>query len=114
MVDRIATMSDTLARFGIDTNPALTRSKVDAAAIEQDVGIRSKLQTWAKAVNEDEPPPPSHFEGILRDAGVSKSQRARIASRLHAVLRSESGDEEATAALNRLIAAARAFKSRSE
>jgi len=113
MVDRVATISETLARFGIDTNPALTRSKLDEEVARAyklgDDGVRAKLQSWAKAVNEDERPPPSLFEDILRDAGVSKSQRARLASRMHAVLRSESGDEEATAAMSRLIAAAKAF-----
>jgi signal peptide peptidase SppA len=114
MVDKVAPMSATLARFGVELNPALAQQRMmdmkPPAAQAGDIG--SKLADWARRLNDDDVPPPSDFESILRDAGVSKRQRARIASRLHAVLRSESGDEEAAlsaAAIERLAAIAKAF-----
>lgn len=113
MADKIGSMSDTLARFGVDVNPALSRARADALQ-QQNTNAKSlngaaaeklkRLGDWARRVSDDEVPPPSEFEDILRDAGISKSQRARIASRMHAVLlqsesgedrRSESGDVEA-------------------
>jgi len=101
MADKVASMSETLARFGVQMNPALSRAKADAekqanasAMPESTIGLK-RLETWARRINDDEVPPPSEFEDILREAGVSKTQRARIASRVHAALRSESGGEEA-------------------
>jgi signal peptide peptidase SppA len=100
MADTIATMAETLERFGVQVNPALSRARANrdqlASALGDDATDKLKrLEDWGRRIGDDEVPPPSEFEAILRDAGVSKSQRARIASRVHAVLRSESGDEEA-------------------
>lgn len=102
MADKVATMAETLARFGVQQNPALARARSDAqkqasAALpgEDTVERLKRFEGWARRIGDGEVPPPSEFEEILREAGVSKSQRARIASRTHAVLRSESGGEEA-------------------
>jgi signal peptide peptidase SppA len=98
MVDTIATMAETLERFGVQVNPALSRAKSSGAqaALPDDTSNKLKrIEDWGRRLSDDEVPPPSEFEAILRDAGVSKSQRARIASRVHAALRSESGGEEA-------------------
>lgn len=117
MADRIAPMSETLARFGVDLNPALSRARADrlkpAAALVEVDGDKAKLkriEDWARRICDDEIPPPSEFESILRDAGISKSQRVRIASRLHAALRSESGDsDEAANVFARLSAVAKSI-----
>lgn len=116
MADRVAPISETLARFGIEVNPALSRAKASqrlpaesAAAEDTDIERWKRFEGWARRVGDDEVPPPKEFEDILRDAGTSKSQRARIASRVHAALRSESGGEEAANALARLNAAVKAF-----
>lgn len=102
MADRVGSMSETLARFGIDVNPALTRARTDVALPAQAQAAENatvekwkRFEDWARRIGDDEVPPPSEFEDLLRDARISKSQRARIASRMHAVLRSESGGEEA-------------------
>jgi hypothetical protein len=102
MADRVATMSETLARFGIDLNPALSRAQADSQrqSTQAEGGATAseklkRLEDWGRRIGDDHIPPPSEFEAILRDAGISKTQRARIASRMHAALRSESGDEEA-------------------
>lgn len=108
MADKVAPMSETLERFGIQVNPALARSRatsqqtVDYAA--DDIVKLKRLQDWGRRIGDDDLPPPSEFEAILRDAGVSKTQRARIASRMHAVLRSESGGEEADTAVASALA----------
>lgn len=125
MVDRIATMPETLARFGIDMNPALTSARAERLkekerqAAQLPTGadeIATKLkriEDWGRRIGDDEIPPPSEFEAILRDAGISKSQRARLASRVHAALRSESGDDaEVANAVARLKAAVKAFTPR--
>jgi hypothetical protein len=106
MVDTIATMSETLERFGVQVNPALSRARSGAqAALPDDGAIKLKrLEDWGRSIGDNELPPPSEFEAILRDAGVSKTQRARIASRMHAVLRSESGGEEADTAVSTALA----------
>lgn len=117
MVDRVAPLAETLERFGVQVNPAVSRAKSGkmqpAAALPADETVTAKLrriEDWGRRVNDDDLPPPSEFEAILRDAGVSKSQRARIASRVHAALRSESGgSEEASNAMARLRAAVKAF-----
>lgn len=117
MADKVATMAETLERFGIQLNPALSRAKAvrlqpDASAeqIDSFSSIEERLKDWVRRVGDDEVPPPKEFEDLLRDAGATKRQRARIASRLHAVLRSESGgDEAASIAIERLAAAAKAF-----
>lgn len=115
MADRIATMAETLERFGVHVNPALSRARIEAeksaaAVVAPDESSNWKrFEDWARRIGDDEIPPPSEFEAILREAGVSKSQRARIASRVHGSLRSESGEDEASAAIARLQAAARAF-----
>jgi signal peptide peptidase SppA len=98
MADKVATMSQTLERFGIQLNPALSRARArlpQTAASHAMGGVLDRLGGWAHAVAEGDLPPPNDFEDVLRDVGISKSQRARIASRVHAVLRSESGGEEA-------------------
>lgn len=108
MADKVAPMSETLERFGIQVNPALARSRAtsqqtaDYAA--DDIVKLKRLQDWGRRIGDDDLPPPSEFEAILRDAGVSKTQRARIASRMHAVLRSESGGEEADTAVATALA----------
>jgi signal peptide peptidase SppA len=97
MADRVAPVADTLARFGIDVNPALARSRADKlnpAAQASGTTPLTRLADWGRRVNDGDVPPPQDFEEFLRDVGISKSQRARIASRMHAVLRSESGSEE--------------------
>lgn len=103
MADKIAPMAKTLARFGVDLNPALSRARAGGrreSAEASDVADKFKrLEDWARRINNDEVPPPSDLEDILRDAGASKSASARIASRVHAALRSESGDNEAQTAL---------------
>jgi len=108
MADRIAPMSETLERFGIQVNPALSRSRAtggqQTAYASDDALKLRRLQDWGRSVGDNELPPPSEFEAILRDAGVSKTQRARIASRMHAVLRSESGSEEADTAVATALA----------
>jgi signal peptide peptidase SppA len=113
MADKIASMSETLARFGVDLNPALNKREpaAESAAAVAALEKMQRLQDWGRRVADDEIPPPSEFEGVLRDAGVPKSQRVRIASRMHAALRSESGEngEAATNAIARLRAAATAF-----
>lgn len=93
MVDRIATMSETLSRFGINLNPVLSKQHQQPALAKADLGKR--FEEWSRRVGDDSIPAPKEFEELLRDAGVSKSQRARIASRMHAALRSESGGEQA-------------------
>jgi signal peptide peptidase SppA len=102
MADTIATMSETLERFGIVLNPALSRARSGAqASLPGDDAVKLKrLEDWGRRIGDNELPAPSEFEAILRDAGISKTQRARIASRMHAALRSESGDEEAQAAVS--------------
>jgi len=101
MADRVAPMSETLARFGVDLNPALSRSRAGASArlaaraADGDDDPWNRFQGWARRAGDGDLPEPKEFEALLRDAGVSKSQRARIASRMHAVLRSESGEQEA-------------------
>lgn len=119
MVDRVAPMAETLQRFGIEVNPALTRAreqkaKTGSGAAALSVPAESaqkwkRFEDWARRAGDGEVPPPAEFEDLLRDAGVSKSQRARIASRQHAVLRSESGGEEAANAIARLKSAVKAF-----
>lgn len=118
MADRVAPMAETLARFGVELNPALSRARIERqkpppAASSEDDGDKAKLkriEDWARRIGDDEIPPPSEFEAILRDAGISKSRRARIASRMHAALRSESEDDgEAANAFSRLEAAVKAF-----
>ncbi|ULK98856.1 S49 family peptidase [Bradyrhizobium sp. I71] len=102
MVDTIATFADTLERFGVQTNPALSRAKAgaQASAVPDDAkNLSGRLEDWARRVNAGEIPPPSELEAILRDAGASKTKRTLIASRALASLRSESGDDEAEAAL---------------
>lgn len=97
MADTIATFAETLERFGVQVNPALARAKAGAqASALPDDGMNTlkRLEAWGRRLSDDEVPPPSDFEAILRDAGVSKSQRSRIASRVHAALRSESGGDE--------------------
>lgn len=119
MVDKIGSMADTLARFGVVVNPVAHKARQPApsatqvAMVDDAIAKMKRLQEWGRRVGDDEVPPPSDFETILRDAGVSKNQRVRIASRLHAVLRSESGDNnaEASSALDRLAKAARGFAS---
>lgn len=106
MADSIATMSETMARFGIDLNPALSRARTGAGGSRAE-GFSDKwkrFEDWARRINDEEVPPPKEFEDLLRDAGASKSQRARIASRLHAALRSDSGGEEAQAAVDTALA----------
>lgn len=104
MADKIESMSETLARFGIDLNPALSRAKASAlqapalaAGGDDELTAKWKrFEAWARRVGDDEVPPPKEFEDLLRDAGTSKTQRARIASRMHAAIRrSDSGDDEA-------------------
>lgn len=124
MADKVAPMSETLARFGIDVNPALRSAKTkqkeaaeavipltgDPVVISGDASSKwERFEEWARRIGDDEVPPPSEFESLLREAGVSKSQRARIASRVHGSLRSESGDNEASNAIARLNAAVKAF-----
>lgn len=112
MADRIAPMSETLARFGIDVNPIVSRNRgapLQVASLSAVDAKWTRFAEWARRAGDDEVPPPSEFEELLRDAGVSKTQRARIASRMHAVLRSESGEQEATNAIGRLTAAVKAF-----
>ncbi len=114
MADTVGTMADTLARFGIDVNPALSRMKAATlqpaeAAVHPDADKWKKFENWARRVGDDEDVAPKELEESLRDAGISKSQRARIASRVHAALRSESGGDEAAAAIARLKAAVKAF-----
>lgn len=118
MADRIGTMAETLERFGVQVNPALSRSRSEAekkaeaastAAADDQESKWKRFEDWARRVGDDEVPPPSEFESLLREAGVSKSQRARVASRVHGSLRSESGDNEATNAIARLNAAVKAF-----
>ena len=80
--------------------PANRRSLVDSVKSDgevQSIQFWKRFEDWARRVGDGEVPPPNEFEELLRDARISKSQRARIASRLHAVLRSESGGEEANA-----------------
>jgi signal peptide peptidase SppA len=115
MADRIGTMAETLERFGVYLNPALSRARVEAdksaaSAVDGDQESKWKrFEDWARRIGDDEVPPPSEFESLLREAGVSKSQRTRVASRVHGSLRSESGDSEATSAIARLSAAVKAF-----
>lgn len=117
MVDRIATMQDTLSRFGVVLNPIANKARQPApsatqvAAVDEALASRKRMSEWARKINDDEVPPPSEFEAILRDAGVSKSHRVRIASRLHGVLQSESGgnNAEVSSALERLTKAAQSF-----
>lgn len=86
---------------------------VKSEADELEASKWTKFADWVRRVADEENPPPNEFEEILRDAGASKSQRARIASRMHAVLRSESGgDEASTTVVERLRAAAAAFSPR--
>lgn len=120
MADRVAPMAQTLARFGVDLNPALSRARAvrakETAELPDDGGADTplkRLSDWGRQINDGDVPSPQQFESILRDVGVSKSQRARIASRVHAAIRSESGDDEGgaiTSALDRLSAAAARFK----
>jgi capsid assembly protease len=116
MADRVATMAQTLERFGVHLNPALSRARIEAeksaaAAIvaPEDNSNWKRFEDWARRIGDDEIPPPSEFEALLREAGVSKSQRTRVASRVHGSLRSESGETEATDAIARLRSAAKAF-----
>jgi signal peptide peptidase SppA len=109
MADKVATMAETLERFGIQLNPALSRARAsktlpaERAAIEPDEKLK-RIGDWARRIGDEEIPPPSEFEAILRDAGISKTQRARIASRVHAALRSESGEQEAPSAVETALA----------
>ncbi len=111
MADSVASMAETLERFGVQVNPALARARKVAAregarAEVDDEGITTlkRIEDWGRRINDGEIPPPSEFEAILRDVGVSKTKRARTASRLHAVLRSESGETEATSAVATALA----------
>lgn len=93
MADKIGTMQQTLERFGVQLNPALSRSRARAAG----AGARAEALTdFAKRVRDGEPPAAKEFEDILRDAGVPKSLAVQIASVGYAkAIRSESGAEEA-------------------
>ncbi|WP_315833910.1 S49 family peptidase [Bradyrhizobium prioriisuperbiae] len=108
MADKVAPMSETLERFGVNVNPALSRAKAmggDPVQYASDDALKlRRLQDWGRSIGDNDLPPPSEFEAILRDAGVSKTQRARIASRMHAVLRSESGENEAETAVANALA----------
>lgn len=87
-----------LMECSIVSFPSNRRAMVDAVKAEEldDIIMKwRRFEDWARRVGDGEVPPPNEFEDLLRDARISKSQRARIASRLHAVLRSESGGEEA-------------------
>jgi HK97 family phage prohead protease len=104
-----------LLECSIVSFPANRRAGIEAVKSEADVLAISywkRFEDWGRRISDGEVPPPSDFEDLLRDARVSKSQRARIASRLHAVLRSESGEgEEANTAIEALKRAATAFRS---
>lgn len=92
--------------------PANRRAAVDAVKSDDEnraIQFWKRFEDWARRVGDGELPAPNEFEDVLRDARVSKSQRARIASRMHAVLRSESGEDEASNAISRLDAALKAF-----
>lgn len=87
-----------LMEVSIVSFPANRRALVDAVKSEAEtnaIQFWKRFEDWARRIGDGELPPPNEFEDLLRDARISKSQRARIASRLHAVLRSESGGEEA-------------------
>lgn len=88
-----------LMEASIVSFPANRRAAVESVKSAEDDDIITKwkrFEEWARRIGDGEVLPPNEFEDILRDARVSKSQRARIASRLHAVLRSESGGDEAS------------------
>jgi capsid assembly protease len=108
MADRVGTMAETLERFGIQVNPALSRARVEAdkstATVVDEQSNWKRFEDWARRIGDDEVPPPSEFEALLREAGVSKSQRTRVASRVHGSLRSESGDSEADSAVQAAFA----------
>lgn len=82
---------------------------VKAEEAETEITKWKRFEDWVRRIGDGEVPPPNEFEELLRDAGSSKSKRARIASRMHAVLRSESGGDEANSAIARMQAALKAF-----
>lgn len=86
-----------LMEVSVVSFPANRRARVDAVKGDDQEAINKwkRFEDWVRRVCDDEIPPPNDFEEVLRDARASKSQRARIASRMHAVLRSESGGGEA-------------------
>jgi HK97 family phage prohead protease len=87
-----------LMEVSVVSFPALRRARVDMVKSDAEENSEKwkRFEDWVGRIADGEVPPPSVFEDLLRDARrMSKSQRARFASRVHAVLRSESGDDEA-------------------
>lgn len=106
MVDRIATLDETLARFGADTQPAAVRrvKAANAAKAEAAQVLAAKMAAGEKITVRE-------FEhGIRGLMGLSGAEAER-AARLY--LKKDQGepdvDAEALAALDRLLAAARDF-----
>lgn len=87
-----------LLEASIVSFPANRRAAVEAVKSEQSWG---KLEELARRLRDGEPMPAREFEDILREAGVPKSMAVQIASVGYAkAIRSESGGEEANAAVN--------------
>lgn len=106
MVDRIATLDETLARFGADTQPAAVRrvKAANAAKAEAAQALAAKMAAGEKITERE-------FEhGIRGLIGCSGSEAER-AVKLY--LKKDQGEPDANAAalaaLDRLLAAARDF-----
>lgn len=104
MADRIAPMSETLARFGYETNPALACARADMnnmarasdAANDKLAEKWSRFEGLARKFRDGAALPAKEYEEILRDAGFPKSVAVQIASVGYVKsIRSESGGEEA-------------------
>lgn len=82
-----------IVTFAANPNAGITAVKSLADAEKW-----ARVTEWVKSLADGEDYKPSIIDDILRDAGMSKKQRTRVASRIFAALRSESEEPEAKTA----------------
>lgn len=108
MVDRIATLEQTLARFGVNAEPDVVRrvKAANAAKAEAGVALASKLRNGERIQKRE-------FENGLKGlAGLSNSEAERAARLYFKDGQGEpdiEADKAALAALERVLAQAKAF-----
>lgn len=102
-----------LLEASIVSFPANRRAVVDAVKSEAEEGAIKcwqRFQSLARKFRDGEPMPAKEYEEILREAGFPKSVAVQIASVGYVKsIRSESGGEQASNAIARLSAAAKAL-----